>query len=215
MNTITLRRMYMKAIKVALLFLVVGLFMPTLTSAEPPVPDLTKLKQLSPEEAGIYLTVTTDKEAYLKTDSIVIHVTRIVTIPRMFVSSDYPTGDYDNPDHILVEDEQGKKAPYTPQLQAALEGGKKLKERLEREYKARVEKRRELGMNHPEIDPIGDGHPHFHLRPKPNEPSFTLNIANIYELQPGVYRITYFEEFYIEELNQVVKLSASTKIIRL
>ncbi|MBC7881440.1 MAG: hypothetical protein H7Y37_08900 [Anaerolineae bacterium] len=205
----------MRAIKVALLLLVVGLFLPTLTCAEPPVPDLTKLKQLSPEEAGIYLTVTTDKETYLKTDDIFIHVTRVVTIPRTFISPDYGTGNYDDPDHILVEDEQGKKAPYTPQLQASLERGKKLLERLEREYKARVQKRRELGMEHPEMDLIGNGHPHFHLRPKPNDPSFSVNIVNIYELQPGVYRITYFEEFYIEELNQVVKLSASTKIIRL
>jgi hypothetical protein len=205
----------MKAIKVALLLLVVGLFLPTLTYAEPPVPDLTKLKQLSPEEAGIYLTVTTDKETYLKTDDIFIHVTRVVTIPRKFISPDYGAGNYDNTDHILVEDEQGKKAPYTLKVQTGLEEGKKLNERLEREYKARVQKRKELGMEHPELDLIGNGHPHFHPRPKPNEPSFNINIVNIYELQPGVYRITYFEQFYVEELNQVVKVSASTKIIRL
>jgi hypothetical protein len=205
----------MRAIKVALLLLIVGLFLPTLTSAEPPVPDLTKLKQLSPEEAGIYLTVTTDKETYLKTDDIFIYVTRVVTIPRTFIGPDCYAGDYGELDHILVEDEQGKKAPYTPQAQSTKPDGSTHAERAERAYKARVEKRRALGIEHPEIDPIGDGHPCFHVRPKPNEPSLNINIVNFYELQPGVYRITYFEEFYVEELNQVVKLSASTKIIRL
>jgi hypothetical protein len=205
----------MRAIKVALLLLVVGLFLPTLTSAEPPVPDLTKLKQLSPEEAGIYLTVTTDKETYLKTDRIDIHVTRVVTIPRAFIAPDCYAGYYGELDHILVEDEQGKKAPYTPEAQSTKPDGLTIAER-ERAYKAKVQKRRELGIiDHPEIDLIGDGHPCGHLRPKPNDPSLDINIFNFYELQPGVYRITYFEEFYVEELNQVVKLSASTKIIRL